>query len=332
MAAEVAPIPVDALYGEDDADSSYGDSAYGSDTTSLASSVLKYRQENGRRYHAYRDGEYWGPNDEKQNEALDIAHYLFLKLFDNKLFLAPIPEKPQKILDVGTGTGIWVMDMADQYPSAEVIGNDLSPIQPHFVPPNARFEVDDCCNEWTYSTNSFDFVHVRMLLGSVADWPAFYKQVLKHLKPGAYFEQVEFSVLFKSDDGSFTKDDAIGRWGPLFAAAGYKIGKTLMIVDEMHGFIKEAGFEDVVEVRHKVPVGPWSSDSKMKEIGAWNQLHCEESLEGWALALLTRALGWTYEEVQLLLVDVRKDIRHRKKHAYLDASVVYGRKPTAVET
>jgi hypothetical protein len=44
-----------------------------SETTSLTSSITAYRYENGRRYHAYKAGEYWGPNDEQQNEQLDIA-------------------------------------------------------------------------------------------------------------------------------------------------------------------------------------------------------------------------------------------------------------------
>ncbi len=28
-------------------------------------------------------------------------------LLENKLFIAPIPPKPQHILDIGTGTGLW---------------------------------------------------------------------------------------------------------------------------------------------------------------------------------------------------------------------------------
>lgn len=48
----------------------------------------------------------------------------------NKLHFAPIGDKPGKILDVGTGTGIWAIEMGDDYPSAEVIGTDLSPTQP----------------------------------------------------------------------------------------------------------------------------------------------------------------------------------------------------------
>jgi len=47
-----------------------------------------------------------------------------------ELFLAKIPEKPQRILDCGTGTGIWALDVGEVFPSAEVIGVDLSPIQP----------------------------------------------------------------------------------------------------------------------------------------------------------------------------------------------------------
>jgi hypothetical protein len=70
-------------------------------------------------------------------------------------------------------------DFADRHPSARVTGTDLSPIQPYLVPPNVQFEVDDCCDEWTFSANSFDFIHVRGLYGCVADWELFYKKSLR---------------------------------------------------------------------------------------------------------------------------------------------------------
>lgn len=47
-----------------------------------------------------------------------------------KLFTAPIGDSPQRVLDIGTGTGIWAIEFGDQFPSAQVIGNDLSPVQP----------------------------------------------------------------------------------------------------------------------------------------------------------------------------------------------------------
>lgn len=73
-------------------------------------------------------------------------------------------------------------DFADEFPSAEVIGTDLSPIQPLFVSPNCRFEIDDACSEWTYAPNTFDFIHIRAMYGSVADWPALYTEVFKYAK------------------------------------------------------------------------------------------------------------------------------------------------------
>ena len=70
-------------------------------------------------------------------------------------------------------------DFADEYPSAEVIGSDLSPIQPTFVPPNLKFEVDDVEEPWVHPENHFDLIHVRALYGAVADWPEFYRNALR---------------------------------------------------------------------------------------------------------------------------------------------------------
>jgi methylase of polypeptide subunit release factors len=66
---------------------------------------------------------------------MDLENHLFFLLLDNKLHLCPL-ESPQKILDLGTGTGIWAINIADQYHSAEVIGTDLSPVQPNWYDMN----------------------------------------------------------------------------------------------------------------------------------------------------------------------------------------------------
>lgn len=54
----------------------YADSAFGtdkSDTTSVSSSIYEGYIENGRRYQTKREGEYWGPSDEKQVSILTDA-------------------------------------------------------------------------------------------------------------------------------------------------------------------------------------------------------------------------------------------------------------------
>ena len=123
-----------------------------------------------------------GPNDERAQDNLDIAHHLFLMSLNGELYLAPITQKPERVLDIGTGTGIWAMDFADQHPATEVVGTDLSPIQPRWTPPNCKFEIDDANDDWTFAKNSFDFIHVRYLLGCISDWPRFYGQVMEYTR------------------------------------------------------------------------------------------------------------------------------------------------------
>jgi len=55
---------------------------------------------------------------------MDIHHQLILRILDEELHKAPV-EDPEAILDVGTGTGAWAIDMADRWPRAKVTGIDL---------------------------------------------------------------------------------------------------------------------------------------------------------------------------------------------------------------
>jgi tRNA G46 methylase TrmB len=83
------------------------------------------RTDEGRRYHAYYGvDKNLMPTDEMEQDRLDLHHEIMLQLLDGDLHLAPLGD-PQRILDIGTGTGIWAIDAADRYPAAKVIGTDL---------------------------------------------------------------------------------------------------------------------------------------------------------------------------------------------------------------
>ena len=66
--------------------------------------MLNYPTENGRRYHAFREGTYVFPNDEVEQDRMDIHHEMMSKACGGKLHLAPI-NPAGRILDIGTGTG-----------------------------------------------------------------------------------------------------------------------------------------------------------------------------------------------------------------------------------
>lgn len=51
-------------------------------------------------------------------------------------------------------------------------------------------------------------------------------------------------------------------------------------------------------------------------VGMWNLENLANGLSGLSMATFTRLLGWTVDEVEVFLVDVRREIRDTKIHAY----------------
>lgn len=64
-----------------------------------------------------------------------------------------------------------------------------------------------------------------------------------------------------------------------------------MVEEFMHDEIVRAGFTDVVRVRFKWPIGGWSNDPRLKELGKWVLVHWNEGLEGWVLRFFTKHMG-----------------------------------------
>ncbi|KAH7012949.1 S-adenosyl-L-methionine-dependent methyltransferase [Ilyonectria destructans] len=314
---------------DDDADSALGDTQ--SSTASVTSNILNYRTILGRRFHSEQgDATYWGSNDEKQNEAADINHHVQTLGLDGKLFLAPLDEnKIKTVVDIGTGTGIWAIDFADEFPGADVIGTDISPIQPSWVPPNLQFQIDDCTQEWTFAPDSLDYVHIRFLSGCIADWPALFKQAYKCLKPGGIIETMEPSANIESDDGTVDETSAMGQWGKIFIEGGQKIGRTFTVFQDnvQNKSLEEAGFVDLHEHQYKSPIGHWPKDKKLREIGQYVQLSMEADFEG-LIVFMTNVLGdWTKEDIQVYISHLRREIRSGKKHGWYWQKIVWARKP-----
>ncbi|PWW76195.1 S-adenosyl-L-methionine-dependent methyltransferase, partial [Tuber magnatum] len=246
------------------------------------------------------------------------SHHIYLLLLGGDLYVAPI-ERPKVILIpllTHTATTSWAMDIADKFPDAEVIGTDLSPIQPEWVPPNVHFEIDDAESPWTYPENFFDFIHIRCLFGAIIDWPALLKQCHKHLAPGGWIEVAELKLPFESDDGTLTKDSYLYKWCQYSLESGQKSGRTFEITDKMYGWLGFAGFTDLRERNMRVPIGPWPKDAKEKEVGKYNLLNLMEGMDGFTTALLTRFLGWKPIEVQAFYGNVRSEMTNPRIHSH----------------
>lgn len=70
-----------------------------------------------------------------EQNRMDLLHAAIDELFGHKplYFGDKVKREIKRVLDVGTGTGIWAINMADEHPNAEVVGTDISFIQPTWV-------------------------------------------------------------------------------------------------------------------------------------------------------------------------------------------------------
>jgi hypothetical protein len=80
----------------------------------------------------------------------------------------------------------------------------------------------------------------------------------------------------------------------------------------------------------QTPIGTWSLDPKLKEIGLYQLEQICDAVESFSLAVLTRVLGWNYAECEVLIANVRRDFRNKKNHLYSVRHFVYGRKPERI--
>ncbi|KAK0649580.1 S-adenosyl-L-methionine-dependent methyltransferase [Cercophora newfieldiana] len=305
---------------------------YGSDastaSTSITSSVLNYEWKHGRRYHSYQSGSYNFPNDEREQARLDLIHHVFYRLMEGRLFLAPIkPDEGLRVLDLGTGTGLWATHFGDDHPgAAQVVGNDLSPIQPEWCPPNVKFVVDDIELDWT-ETEPYDYIHCRYMAGSIKDWPRLVKQIYDNLKPGGWVEFQETANTLYSQDGTLKPDNAMVKMTEGLIEACAKIGRTLDPAPSMEGWVKDAGFENVKVETKKLPIGSWPRDARLKECGTLMAVNFVEGVEAFTAALFRDVLGWSQEEVSALNEAVRSTVRRGDAHAIYDFHIIIGQKP-----
>ncbi|ESU13987.1 hypothetical protein FGSG_13190 [Fusarium graminearum PH-1] len=235
-------------------------------------------------------------------------------------------------------------DFGDQFPSAEVIGTDLSPCQPQWVPPNVRFEIEDASQIWTWEDNHFDFVHIRYLFGALTDWNHVFEQAYRCCAPGGWVESVEADVRLCSDDGTLDLEPVWATTTKLLEEGGKVLGRQFFVSEQQKQGIENAGFEDVKVVDYKVsmalllqkvmlieplqvPVGGWPKDPAMAEVGRFMLQTLLNDPEGYSFVLWNHVLKWPEDEYQIFLMQVRKALRNRKVHSYIKVRYVYGRKP-----
>ncbi|CAO3607368.1 unnamed protein product [Cunninghamella blakesleeana] len=159
----------------------------------------------GRTYHDFESSAYCLPRDELEQDRLNSQHFSLKVIFNGNILpsvkksLAPAA----KILDLGCGSSTWCLEMALEYPEAEVRGLDFADMSPSTIrPQNVFFDLHNALEGLPYGDNSFDLVHMRLLIAAwrKEEWAFIIREIYRVLKPGGYVQLVEsdFTVTQKN--------------------------------------------------------------------------------------------------------------------------------------
>lgn len=140
----------------------------------------------------------------------------------------------------------------------------------------------------------------------------------RNLHPNGHAEFQDFNLLYYSEDGSLTPSHALHQWISTLCAAASSLNRDPNPGSQLQGWVRDAGFVNVVHKRYRVPIGPWARDATLKEVGGWNLRQVLNGLEGLSMRLYTGVLGWGEEDVRALLGRVRRELADPRVHALFD--------------
>ena len=107
------------------------------------------------------------------------------------------------------------------------------------------------------------------------------------------------------------------RWCDLWNEGIAKFGLTGRCDPaQMKTQMEAAGFINVSVRFIRVPIGTWPRDRQLRQSGLFSVVGLIDGLSGLSQRVFTKALEWSIEEMEVLLMQVRNDLRNRKIHAY----------------
>jgi SAM-dependent methyltransferase len=210
-----------------------------------------------RRFVNAHDAPYQLPKDTTDLNRLDFQHFILRQALTGN-YVAPISlVADSNVLDVGTGTGRWSIEMAQAFPQTRVYGVDLEESraisgQTPSTPLNYSFQSGNILQGLPFQENTFDFVHQRLLVTGIpfARWPEVIRELLRVTRPGGYIEMVEGGAIFVHEGPATTQWSA---WSnALMGSAGidvYQIA-NLAAVAQQNGLPCEKRI-------YNIPIGSW---------------------------------------------------------------------------
>ncbi|KAK3315702.1 S-adenosyl-L-methionine-dependent methyltransferase [Apodospora peruviana] len=319
-------IDINTFSSDDDGSST--EAASNSDSASLTSVIHQHVSYRGRQYNLHQIERYPLPSDGMERDREDMTHLMMLEATEEKYFLSHIGDCPRKIIDLGTGTGIWAVEVGDLYPDAAVTGVDLRPIQAHWTPPNVNFVVDDIEEEWLNGGN-FDLIHARHVCPFIKQPAALVTKAFDNLKPDGWIEIQDLDYITFSDDHTSGKsqNNPIDQFLDLATDIWAKLDTDMRIAPKLGSVLQEAGFENVSCTTYKVPIGTWPDDQKLKSLGKYLQIILDMLIPAICLNPTVPPPGWDETENRAFIERCRRSLKDGSVQSYMQFCFWTGQKP-----
>ncbi|KZV65309.1 hypothetical protein PENSPDRAFT_737815 [Peniophora sp. CONT] len=156
----------------------------------------------GRRHHAYASTAAPYPrNYERDVVDHDVWETLFTRQLSNSLTFHVFDSPPTKVLDLGCGTGAWILECAKVWRETEFVGLDLVPLHPDVrgeLGSRIRWIQDNALDGLPFPNDEFDFVHVKRLARGVPEdrWDFLLDEIARVMRPGGALEILEEDLFF----------------------------------------------------------------------------------------------------------------------------------------
>ncbi|GKU05503.1 unnamed protein product [Fusarium langsethiae] len=281
------------------------------------------------------------PNNQQEQDRNVIQHTVIINVFKGQLQLSPIAPRPKRVLDVGTGGGIWALSLgirqviclqhiptslqltimllltiATKHPYCSVLGVDIDPVHPPYTKSNCTFKVMDITQDWNFADGgNFDLIHIRQL-GDTNDKQKLIQSAFDNLRPGGWVEFTEWIAILQSPNHSLN-GTAFRKWNNLLEEGLQSFGTTLRYPEMFKSLLKQAGFEPVIETRNGAPTNACYPGKKLQRIGHLMTQNWLLIIEPLTMPVFTQGLGWTPEQTQALLAEVRREIGNTKYHSFM---------------
>lgn len=113
------------------------------------------------------------------------------------------------------------------------------------------------------------------------------------------------------------------KWSQYFNEAASKGGVDMLKPSTLEPELAAAGFTNITKLRLRLPFTGWSEDPNEKRYGTF---YGKVFDWGVSLGLFTQRLGWTREEAEMFLVDVRREAHDIGVHAYIPLYIYYAQR------